>query len=196
MRFNLCRRYFLFHALNVSLCYQQQCNFMMSQYLILQDTCVRGHSHIESFHSLRENDTKFETHPTSILYVKMPNLLKIIVHNFTYKICVGILMRLFFLSYKCINKCIYYCINKYITYLQELIHFEKFWKIENNYQVEVLRTSFLWFLTHQQTIFSLYSVAAWGGVCKKFCKSKKLYNFNRQFQFIYQEALGEKRFFI
>ena len=102
--FNLCRRYFLFHALNVSLCYQQQCNFMMSQYLILQDTCVRGHSHIESFHSLRENDANFQTHPLSTLHVKMPNLPKIDAYKFRYKISVGILMKLFFLSHKCINK--------------------------------------------------------------------------------------------
>ena len=34
--FNLCRRHFLFHALNVSFCYQQQCNSIKSQYLGLQ----------------------------------------------------------------------------------------------------------------------------------------------------------------
>ena len=33
--FNLCLWYFLFHDLNVSLHYYQQCNFIMSQYLVL-----------------------------------------------------------------------------------------------------------------------------------------------------------------
>ena len=62
-----------------------------------QYTCVRGHSHIESSHSLRENDAKFQAHPPSTLHVKMPNLPKIDVYNFRYKISVGILMKLFFL---------------------------------------------------------------------------------------------------
>ena len=113
IQFNLCRRYFLFHALNVSLCYQQQWNFM-SQYLGLQAeifqlcqcqyTCVRGHSHIESSKSLHENDAKFQTHPPSTLHVKIPNLPKIDVYNVRYKISIGILMKLFFPSHKYINK--------------------------------------------------------------------------------------------
>ena len=65
---------------------------------------VKGHSHTESSHSLRENDAKFQTHPPSTLQVKMPNLPKIDVYNFRYKISVGILIKLFFLSQKCINK--------------------------------------------------------------------------------------------
>ena len=44
------------------------------------------------------------TQPVYNLYVKMPNLPKIDVYNFRYKISVGILMKLFFLSHKCINK--------------------------------------------------------------------------------------------
>ena len=120
--FNLCRRYFLFHALNVSLCYQQQCNFMMSQYLILQDTCVRGHSHIESFHSLRENDAKFQTHSPSTLHVKMPNLPKINVRNFTYKVRVGILTKLSFLSLKCINNYMHILARKQIYYIASSAH--------------------------------------------------------------------------
>ena len=112
--FNLCRRYFLFHALNVPLCYQQQCNFILStqffrhgifQLFQCQYTCVRGHLHIESSHSLRENDAKFQSHPPSTLHFKMLNRPKINVYNFRYKVSVRILMKLFFLlSHKCINK--------------------------------------------------------------------------------------------
>ena len=54
-------------------------------------TGVRGRSHIESSHSLRQNDAKLQTHPPSTLNVKMPNLPKIDVYNFRYK-SVGILM--------------------------------------------------------------------------------------------------------
>ena len=49
---------------------------------------VRGHSNIESSHSLRQNDAKLQTHPPSTLNVKMPNLPKIDVYNFGYKISV------------------------------------------------------------------------------------------------------------
>ena len=58
----------------------------------------------QSSHSLRENDAKFQTYPPSTLYVKMPNLPKINIYDIRYKISVGILMKLFFLSRKCINK--------------------------------------------------------------------------------------------
>ena len=58
----------------------------------------------QSTYSLRENDAKFQTHPPSTLHVKMPNLPKINIYNLRYKISVGILMKLFFLSHKCINK--------------------------------------------------------------------------------------------
>ena len=105
--FNLWRQYFLFLTLNISLCYQQQCNFIMSEIFQLcqcQYTCVRGQSHIESSHSLHENDAKFQTHLQSTLHVKMTNLPKIDVYNFRYKISAGILMKLFFLSHKCIHK--------------------------------------------------------------------------------------------
>ena len=113
--FNICIQYFLFLVLNVSLCYKQQCNFVKSQYLGLQKRnvsalpmlvyCVRGHSHITSSQSSRENDAKCQTHPPSTLHVKIPNLPKIDVYNFRYKISVGVLMKLFFLSHKWINKC-------------------------------------------------------------------------------------------
>ena len=63
-----------------------------------------GHSDTESSHSLRENDAKFQTHSPSILHAKMPNLSKIDVYNFRYKISAAILMKLFFLSHKCINE--------------------------------------------------------------------------------------------
>ena len=59
---------------------------------------------MESSHSLHKNDAKFQTHPSSTLHIKMPDLPKIIVYNFSYKISVGVLMKLFFLSHKCINK--------------------------------------------------------------------------------------------
>ena len=49
---------------------------------------VRGHSNIESSHSLRQNDTKLQIHPPSTLNVKMPNLPKIDVYNVGYKISV------------------------------------------------------------------------------------------------------------
>ena len=96
--FNLYRQYFLFHGLNVSLCYQQQCNFSTQVFITqvwrneicqlfqCQYTCGRGHSHMESSHSLFENDAKFQTHPYSTLHVKMPNMPKIGVYNFRYKI--------------------------------------------------------------------------------------------------------------
>ena len=113
--FKLSKQQFLFYALNVSLSYQQQCYFITSQYSGLQTSnisalsicqyiCVRGHSYIESSHSLCQNDAKFQTHPTSTLHIKMANLHKIDVYNFRYKISVGNLMKLFFLWQKCINK--------------------------------------------------------------------------------------------
>ena len=65
---------------------------------------LRGHAHIESPHSLCQNDSKLQTHPLSTLNVKMPNLPKIDVYNFRYKISVGILMKFFFLLHKCTDK--------------------------------------------------------------------------------------------
>ena len=106
--------YFLFHALNVFLCFQlsatlkcistQVFRHEISQLCQCQYTCERGHSHIKSSHSLSETDAKFQTHPSSTLHIKMPILPKIDVYNFRCKISVGILMKLFFLSHKCINK--------------------------------------------------------------------------------------------
>ena len=85
-------------------------------------TWVRGHSLIESSHSLDENDAKFQTHPPSTLHVKMPNLPKIDVYNFRYKISVGILMKLFFLSHKCINKWGHKLVHKQIYYIASSAH--------------------------------------------------------------------------
>ena len=106
--FNLCGLYFLFYALNVSLCYQPQYNFIMSQHSQVfiheifklsqcQYACVRGYSYFESSHSFCQNDTKFQIHLPIILHFKMPNLRKIDIYNFRYKISVEILMKLFFL---------------------------------------------------------------------------------------------------
>ena len=58
---------------------------------------VRGHSHIESSHSLSQNDATLKTYLPIILNVKMPNLPKIDVYNFIYKISVGNMIKLFFL---------------------------------------------------------------------------------------------------
>ena len=65
---------------------------------------LRVHSHIESSHSLRQNDARLQTDPPSTLNVEIPNMPKINVYNFKYKISVGNVMKLFFLSHKCINK--------------------------------------------------------------------------------------------
>ena len=62
-----------------------------------------GHSHIEPSHSLRQNDVKLQTHPPSTVNGKMLNLPKSDVYNFKYRIGVGNLMKLFFVSHKCIN---------------------------------------------------------------------------------------------
>ena len=42
---------------------------------------IRGQSHIESSHSLCQNDAKLQTHPPNIHNVKMPNLPKIDAYN-------------------------------------------------------------------------------------------------------------------
>ena len=68
---------------------------------------TRNHSHIESSHSLCQNDPKLQTHPPIIVKVKMPNLLKVNVYNFKCKISLGNTMKLFFLSHKCINKSVH-----------------------------------------------------------------------------------------
>ena len=63
------------------------------------------HSRIESSHSIRLKDAKLQTtHLPSTFNVRMSNLRKIDVYNFGYIFSVGILMKLFFLSHKCINK--------------------------------------------------------------------------------------------
>ena len=64
---------------------------------------IKGHSHTEFSDSLRQNGTKLQTHPPSTLNVKIPNLLKIDVYNIKHNISVGNVIKLFFLSQKCIN---------------------------------------------------------------------------------------------
>ena len=59
---------------------------------------------------LRQNDAKFLTHPPS--HVKIENLQNFDVYNFRYKISAGILMTLFFLSHKFINKLVYKLVHK------------------------------------------------------------------------------------
>ena len=58
---------------------------------------------IEPSHSLRQNDAKLQTHLPSTGYAKMSNLPKIDVYNFKQEISLGNLLKLFFLSQKCIN---------------------------------------------------------------------------------------------
>ena len=82
----------------------------------------RGHSHIKPSDSLCQNDAKFQTHPPSTLHIKIPNLLKIDVYNFRYKISVGILMKLFFLSHNCINKSVHKSVHKFSFYIHALSH--------------------------------------------------------------------------
>ena len=48
---------------------------------IVKTFYVRGHSHMESSHSLHQNGAKLQTHPRSTLNVKMPNLPKIDVYS-------------------------------------------------------------------------------------------------------------------
>ena len=57
----------------------------------------------------------------------------------------------------------------------------------------MLRTSFLWSLTHEQTTFSLCSSMGWGTKC---CNLEKLYLYNRKFQFLYEQALWTKAFYL
>ena len=67
----------------------------------------KGQSYMKSSHSLCQNDTKCHppsTHPPNTLHIKMPNLSEMDVYNFIHKINVEVLMKVFFLSYKCINK--------------------------------------------------------------------------------------------
>ena len=48
--------------------------------------CIRVHAHIESSHSLRQNDAKLQTYQHSTLNVKMPDPPKIDVYNFRYNL--------------------------------------------------------------------------------------------------------------
>ena len=111
---NICRQNFLFHALNITLRYQQQCSFIMSQYLRLQtlnnsalpmcNTCVRV-THISNLPTVNVKMT-LSSRPTHLVPFtsKCQNLPKIDVYNFRYGISVRILMKLLFLSHKCICK--------------------------------------------------------------------------------------------
>ena len=68
----------------------------------------------------------------------MPNLPKIDVYNFRYKIKLGILMKIFFLSCKYINEYVYKLGHKQICYKAPSVHiaFTHFlvplWQIANN----------------------------------------------------------------
>ena len=64
---------FLFHNRKV---FSEQLGFLINFF--------RGNSQIESSHSLRQNDAKFQTHPPITLLVKMPNLPKMDAYNFRY----------------------------------------------------------------------------------------------------------------
>ena len=64
---------------------------------------------------------KCQTHQPSTLHVKMRNLLEINVYNFRYKISVGILMKLFFLSYKCISKWVRRLMHRQIIILRQVL---------------------------------------------------------------------------
>ena len=90
----------------VSLRAQSISNIYIHDSLLKPKSPLRGHSHIESSHSLRQNDPMLQTYPPSAPNVKMPNLPKIDVYNFKFKISVGNSMKLFFLSHKYINNCI------------------------------------------------------------------------------------------
>ena len=57
----------------------------------------------------------------------------------------------------------------------------------------MLRTSFLWSLTHEQTTFSLCSSMGWG---TKFCNLEKLHLYKRKFQCLYEEVLWTKAFYL
>ena len=57
---------------------------------------------------------KLQTHTPSVLHVNMPNLLKINVYNFKYKIRVGKIMKVFFFFHTSVSiiKCISQSISK------------------------------------------------------------------------------------
>ena len=126
--------------------------------------------YVESSHSLCQNDAKFQNHSPSILQVKTPHLQKIDAYNFIYKINFANLMKLFFLSHKCIKKVhklvhkqIHYTApNAHITYMPFLVPTFINCKWFKEYQFEVLRTSFYDFWRISKQYFSC--VAAWGGV--------------------------------
>ena len=111
---------------------------------------------LKSSHNLCQNDTKLQTHPASILNVKMLNLAKIDVYNFKYKISVGNTMKLFFLLHKCIKKQVHKLEHKWIDYTASSPHITPIafsllflvnYKWFKKFQVEVLWTIFIWFST-------------------------------------------------
>ena len=61
-----------------------------------------GAIHNQTFPQLCQNDAKLQTHPPSTVNVQMPNLPKIDVYNFKYKISVGNLVN--FLSFTQVHK--------------------------------------------------------------------------------------------
>ena len=99
--FKLFRRYLLFHALNVSLSFLDMKYFSFANIIIP----VSGVTHILNLPTVcvKMMLSSRPTNPPITLHVKIQNP-KIDFCNFRYKISVGILMKLFFLSYKWINK--------------------------------------------------------------------------------------------
>ena len=56
-------------------------------------------------YNLHQNDNKLQTNPSSMYpYIKMPNLPKVDVYKCRYEISLRNIVKLFFLSHKCINK--------------------------------------------------------------------------------------------
>ena len=112
--FNLGRQYLLFHTLSpwvISTCFISTVLVLRSldmKYFRFANVSIpmEGVTHISNLPTVCLNMmlSSRPTQPVYTLYVKMPNLPKIDVYNFRYKINVGILMKLFFLSHKWINK--------------------------------------------------------------------------------------------
>ena len=93
------------------------------------------------------------------------NLPKIDVYNFRYKITVRILMKLFFFTQvqKLVHKThILYSIKcSCYIYALSCVHLSEL-RIILKISVWMLRTSFLWSLTHKQTTLFLCSSVGWG----------------------------------
>ena len=125
--FNLCRRYFLFHALNVSCVISSsatlQClilKFLDMKYCSFVNVSIPVYriTHILNLPivCMKMMLSSRPTHPVPFTS-KCQICQKIDVYNFRYKISVGILMKLFFLTHKCINKKVHKLVHKQIYYI-------------------------------------------------------------------------------